>query len=67
MTEPTETDKQLFALANKLENMNTQIAGIADANRMMLECLQRIASGKTKDARMDAHATILSLAMVSVS
>jgi hypothetical protein len=62
-----ELQSKIETLSKQLEFLQDQAEGLADGSKIMLSCLNRIATGKSVDARVDAHKTILSLAMVSVS
>lgn len=65
MSQPNEIQIIMDTLQKQIKTMKSKVDGLADANRMMIECLDRIANGRSYNAREDARKTILSLVMVS--
>jgi hypothetical protein len=65
----SEEIQQLFdkiqILQNELEKCVSSQMNLVDCNRMMLECIGRIASGTSSDPRLDAGRTLSGVAMIA--
>lgn len=64
MTE--DIKEKIKSLELKIEELCEDQKSLLDVNRLLLECVSRIASGKSKDARLDACNTMRGCAIISI-